>query len=235
MLRAIILCGGLSTRLGEITKTTPKVLLKIGPKTVLDWQLDKIRELGINEVVLAAGHLSNVLQKQIGNYYRGFKIFYSIENKKLGTGGAIKKALNFVDLKTDQSLIFNGDVLFTGSLKNFVNFNKPELMTGLILGVKVEEAKQYGLLDFSQNGLLINFAEKQDIHNKEDKYINAGIYLFNPQAYDLFPDLDVFSLEYDYFSKVKDFYVYTTQKEWIDIGVPDRLEWARQNYELFNK
>ena len=65
-MNAVILCGGLSTRLGDTTKDIPKVLLSIKGKTVLEWQLEKIKQLGIAQVVLAAGHLSTVLKKEVG-------------------------------------------------------------------------------------------------------------------------------------------------------------------------
>ena len=65
-MNAIIVCGGLSTRLGEITKNTPKLLIKIKGKTILEWQVEKLKSLGIAEVVLAAGHLAEVIHKQVG-------------------------------------------------------------------------------------------------------------------------------------------------------------------------
>ena len=104
-MNAIILCGGLSSRLGDITKTIPKVLLKVGDKTILDWQLEKLKKLGVKNVVLAAGHLSDVLQKDVGPSRLGVTLRYVIEEKKLGTGGAIKFAMEHVENKEAPTLI----------------------------------------------------------------------------------------------------------------------------------
>jgi len=66
-MNAIIICGGLSTRLGDMTKDIPKVLLEIGPKTVLDWQINQLGKAGVTDVVLAAGHLAHVLRDAVGD------------------------------------------------------------------------------------------------------------------------------------------------------------------------
>ena len=89
MMQAIILCGGLSTRLGDITKEIPKILLSIGCQTVLDYQLDLLKPANVTEVILASGHLHEVLFKSIGHQYQGLKVLYAKEDKRLGTGGAI--------------------------------------------------------------------------------------------------------------------------------------------------
>src|SRR3989338_1524518 len=115
-MNAIILCGGLSTRLGDIAKSIPKVLLDIGDRTVLDWQLEKIKAIGIDTVVLAAGHLCHVLQDIVGPERDGVNIVYAIEQERLGTGGAIKFALGFVPHPNDSTFILNGDILTTVDL-----------------------------------------------------------------------------------------------------------------------
>ena len=69
-MQAIILCGGLATRLGEAAKTVPKVLLEIAGKTVLEWQIRLLREAGVTTVVLASGHLHDVLYEQVGDELR---------------------------------------------------------------------------------------------------------------------------------------------------------------------
>ena len=83
-MQAIILCGGLATRLGETTKTVPKVLLEIAGKTVLAWQIRLLKEAGVTEVVLASGHLHDVLYERVGVNYAGLRIRYAKEEKRLG-------------------------------------------------------------------------------------------------------------------------------------------------------
>jgi len=230
-MNAIILCGGLSTRLGDITKDIPKILLKIGDKTVLDWQLEKLKSVGVKEVVLAAGHLASVLVKEIGFVRYDMTIIYAIEDEKLDTGGAIKHGLEYVLHPDEPTIILNGDVLTTIDLSDMVSKLKSD-SDGIILGSKVEDAASYGTLDYSEDFHLNRFLEKQGEH--KSGYINGGIYIFNPQIKKYFPDLKKFSIEYDVFPSVNHLYVYESDVAWVDVGVPERLGWARENWESFS-
>lgn len=229
-MNAVILCGGLSTRLGEITKDIPKVLLKIGDKTVLDWQLEKLRSVGVKEVVLAAGHLAHILQDEVGSERQGMKIIYAIEDKKLGTGGAIKHAFEYLNNPGEAIIILNGDVLTTIDLSDMIGF-LPVGSDGIILGSYVDDVASYGTLEYNKNYHLDVFKEKEGIH--KSGYQNGGIYIFNSSIKNYFPNEDDFSVEYDVFPNVKDLYVYESDRAWIDVGVPERLEWARDNWNNF--
>ena len=229
-MNAIILCGGLSTRLGDITKTIPKILLDIGGRTVLDWQLGKLQKIGIRKIVLAAGHLASVLREKIGDERCEMELIYAIEDKKLGTGGAIKHGLQYVDKPDEPTIILNGDVLTTVDLQDMLKYLKPD-SDGIILGSFVDDVASYGTLEYDKDYHLTAFKEKEGIH--KSGYQNGGIYIFNPQINKYFPSQDEFSIEYDVFPKMKDLYVYESDRPWVDVGVPERLEWARENFEEF--
>lgn len=224
----IILCGGLSTRLGDITKSVPKVLLEIGGKTVLDWQLDMISSLGVTDVVLAAGHLSEVLREKIGDSYNGYTFTHVVEEKKLGTGGAIKHALTHVKRPEEPTIILNGDILTLIDFQDMAAQLKPE-SDGLILGTRVDDAASYGTLEYDEHKHLSAFKEKEGIH--KPGYINGGIYVFTPGVKKYFPPQDTCSIEYDVFPRMQDLYVYESDKPWIDVGVPERLAWAREEWQ----
>lgn len=229
-MNAIILCGGLSTRLGEITKSVPKILLDIGGRTVLDWQLEKLKSIGVKEVVLAAGHLAGVLKDTVGFSRLGLELIYAIEDKRLGTGGAIKHGLSYVLRPDEPTIILNGDVLTTVDLSYMVSYLKPE-SEGIILGSFVEDVASYGTLIYDEDYHLVEFKEKEGIH--KPGYQNGGVYIFSPQVKKYFPEREEFSIEYDVFPKMKDLCVYESDRPWIDIGVPERLEWARENWRKF--
>jgi D-glycero-alpha-D-manno-heptose 1-phosphate guanylyltransferase len=226
-MNAIILCGGLSTRLGEITKSVPKILLEIKGKTVLDWQLEKLKKIGIDEVVLAAGHLHDVLLQAVGQERNGVKLTYAIEKEKLGTGGAIKYAWSHVPFAEKPVIILNGDILTTIDLKDMQSYLRSD-SEGIILGAKVEDASTYGTLDYDENFKLKSFKEKEGI--KKPGFINGGFYIFTPHAKKHFPEQQSFSIEYEVFPKMQNLDVYESDKPWIDIGVPERLEWAREKW-----
>ena len=225
-MQAIILCGGLSTRLGKTTAKLPKILLKIGENTVLEWQLTLLAEAGVNEVILASGHLHNVLYKQVGEKCAGVKIRYAKENKPLGTGGAIQNAFRFVD--DFPVFVLHGDILMKNiSLTDMLSFLRPE-MDGLLLGISVSDLTSYGEIVADAQGRISEFKEKQQ--TDRPGCANGAVFLFNRSIVNAFPEKEVFSIERDVFPYLSQLYVHKVETEWIDIGVPERLEYARQHF-----
>ncbi len=226
-MQAIILCGGLATRLGETAKTVPKILLDIAGKTVLAWQIQMLKDVNVQEVILASGHLHDVLYARIGDECDGVHIRYAKEEKRLGTGGAIQNAMQYIN--TSPFFVLNGDVLLNDfSLRAMLErFHKE--MIGLLLSVRVDDIRQYGEILSDNDGKITAFREKQSIYRSG--YINGGVYLFNRKIMDAFPKhQEVFSIERDVFPSVSNFYTLKTEASWIDIGVPKRLAYARQHF-----
>ncbi|MCE2402254.1 NTP transferase domain-containing protein [Candidatus Poribacteria bacterium] len=225
-MQAIILCGGLSTRLGKTTAKLPKILLKIGENTVLEWQLTLLAEAGVNEVILASGHLHDVLYKQVGEKCAGVKIRYAKEDKPLGTGGAIQNAFRFVD--DFPVFVLHGDILMKNiSLTDMLSFLRPE-MDGLLLGISVSDLTSYGEIVADAQGRISEFKEKQQ--TDRPGCANGAVFLFNRSIVNAFPEKEVFSIERDVFPYLSQLYVHKVETEWIDIGVPERLEYARQHF-----
>ena len=226
-MQAVILCGGLATRLGNVSQKTPKILLEISGRTILDWQLNLLKEVGVTETILASGHLHDLLCEQVGVYREGMHIRYAKEDKKLGTGGAIANAMKHIH--TFPFFVLNGDVLVTNfSLREMLERFHAE-MTGLLLSVYVDDIRPYGEIVSNSNGKIQAFREKQPIYRAG--YVNGGIYLFNQTIADAFPKhRETFSIERDVFPFVSDLYALETDATWIDIGVPERLRYAQQYF-----
>lgn len=225
-MQAIILCGGLSTRLGKTTENLPKVLLKIGERTVLEWQLALLTEAGVTEVILASGHLHDVLHTHVGEKYAGDQIRYAKEEKRLGTGGAIKNAFRFVD--NFPVFVLHGDILLKDiSLSDMLACLRPE-MDGLLLGISVPDLTSYGEIVADPQGRIIEFREKQQV--ARPGCANGAVFLFNRSIVNAFPQKEVFSIERDVFPYLSQLYVHKVETEWIDIGVPERLEYARKHF-----
>ena len=226
-MQAIILCGGLATRLGEAAKTVPKVLLEIAGETVLEWQIQLLKDAGVTEAVLASGHLHDVLYERVGDNYAGIRIRYAKEEKRLGTGGAILNAMKQID--TSPFFVLNGDILFAGfSLREMLNrFHQG--MAGVLLSVHVPDIRPYGEIVSDGDGKIQAFREKQSTYRAG--YINGGVYLFNETIADAFPKgQENFSMERDVFPSVSNLYALQTDASWIDIGVPERLDYARKHF-----
>ncbi len=224
-MQALILCGGLSTRLGDITKEIPKVLLDIKGRTVLEYQVEMLANAGVTSVYLASGHLHERLQEAVGDSLLGIPIHYVREHKRLGTGGAIKNGFN--QMTEFPAFVLNGDILLDNPLKGMLDMLTPE-MDGVLLGVEVPDARSYGRLVLGENNHIEQFLEKDPNHEGKG-FINGGVYLFNAQVKEQFPERDTFSIEYDVFPYLKKLYAYTYQGHWIDIGTPERLEFARKH------
>jgi NDP-sugar pyrophosphorylase family protein len=225
--QAIILCGGLATRLGETAKTLPKILLEIAGKTVLEWQIQLLGDAGVTEVVLASGHLHDVLHERVGGVYAGMRVRYAREEKRLGTGGAVQNAMKQVD--TSPFFVLNGDILLANfSLREMLaQFRKG--MMGVLLSVHVPDIRPYGEIVSDSDGKIQAFREKQPIYRPG--HVNGAIYLFDQSIANAFPKgQEVFSLERDIFPFVSHLYALQTDVDWIDIGVPERLAYAREHF-----
>ena len=213
--------------MGETTKTVPKVLIDIADQTVLDWQVQLLKEAGVGEVILALGHLHDVLYERVGIYHNGVRIRYAKEVKRLGTGGAIRNAMKYIT--ASPFFVLNGDVLLNNfSLREMSNYFRRD-MTGLLLSVYVDDIRPYGQIISDRNGKIITFCEKQLTYSAG--YINGGVYLFDETIADTFPkDRNSFSVKRDVFPYVSDLWTLRTDASWIDIGVPERLTYARQHF-----
>ena len=226
-MQAIILCGGLATRLGETAKTLPKILLEIAGKTVLKWQIQLLMDAGVTTVILASGHLHDVLYERVGDTYAGMCIRYAKEEKRLGTGGAVQNAMQQID--TSPFFVLNGDILLANfSLREMlIRFDKG--MAGVLLSVHVPDIRPYGEIVSDGEGKIQAFREKQS--NRRAGYINSGVYLFDQSIADAFPsDPENFSMEREVFPYVSNLYALQTDADWIDIGVPERLIYAREHF-----
>ena len=194
--QAIILCGGLATRLGETVKTLPKILLEIAGKTVLEWQIQLLKDAGVTEVVLASGHLHDVLYEHVGETYAGIRIRYAKEEKRLGTGGAVQNAMS--QIQTSPFFVLNGDILLANfSLREMLT-QFHEGMVGVLLSVHVPDIRPYGEIVSDSDGRIQAFREKQPTCSAG--YINGGVYLFDETIAEAFPRRqESFSMERDVF------------------------------------
>jgi len=227
-MQAIILCGGFATRLGDATKKVPKVLLDIAGKTVLEWQIQLLKDVDVEEVILASGHLHNVLYARVGHHYADVSVQYAKEAKRLGTGGAIQNAMRCIT--TSPFFVLNGDVLLSNFSLHKMLEHCHQGMAGLLLGVRVDDIRPYGEIVSDDDGKVTAFREKQPIYRFG--YINSGVCLFNQTIVEAFPeDRDNFSIERDVFPKISNLYALQTDADWIDIGVPERLAYARQHFQ----
>ena len=132
-MKAIILAGGRGKRLRPITDYIPKPLIPIKNIPIIEWQIKYLKKFGISEVIICSGYKTEMIENYLKNKKLGIKITFSIENKPLGTGGAIKKAGK--KIKDESFLVINGDTITNIDLKKLIK--KDNAIAAIQLRTKV--------------------------------------------------------------------------------------------------
>lgn len=221
---AIILSGGLGTRLRERIPDLPKTLAPVAEEPFLFYVVDYLISNGINRIILALGYKHTLIENAVKSRYPDFPFAFSIETEPLGTGGAILKALNSCVEKN--VLIVNGDTLFPVQLSKMISIHES---TGALctLALKpMHHYDRYGSVIENKNRIT-GFVEKQFT---ESGLINGGCYLLNKQAFQQLDFRDKFSFEKDFLEKYLHTQVmaaYTEDAYFIDIGIPEDYEKAQ--------
>ena len=222
---AILLVGGMGTRLQPLTLKTPKPMLQVAGVPFTEHQIRKAADAGIAEIVLATSYKSELFEPYFGNGERfGIKIKYAVEKSALGTGGGIRNAANLL-ADCDQVVIFNGDVLSGHDLRAQLDFHKIHQADITLYLTQVEDARAYGCVELLENKQVKSFLEKME--NPISNLINAGCYIFNRQIIDQIPQDKVVSVERDTFPNLlannAKVFGYLDNSYWLDIGTPAAL------------
>lgn len=223
-MRALILTGGLGTRLRPLTLDLPKPVLPVVNRPFLEHQLLDLRRQGVREVLLATGYKPEAFAKAFGNGKRlGLKLRYAHETRPLGTGGAVRQALPFF---TSTTLVLNGDVLQRLDLASFLRTHTALRAEVSIALTRVADPTQFGLVETDRKGLVKRFLEKPSVDELTCDTINAGAYLFEPSALDLIPPGVLYSLERGLFPELlkrgRRMAGWVSHGYWLDIGTHDK-------------
>jgi D-glycero-alpha-D-manno-heptose 1-phosphate guanylyltransferase len=224
-MEAIILAGGTGTRLQSVVKDVPKPMADINGRPFLCYVLDYLSLNNVNKVFLSVGYKYEIIKNYFGLRYKNIDIDYIIEDKPLGTGGAIKKALRKTE--KDRIIILNGDTFFNVDLRRMAEFHlaKNSLLT--IAAKPMQNFDRYGTIVLKDERI-VGFKEKSF---KDFGYINGGIYIIEKKIGDCFSDKqDPFSFEVDFMhKKINDIsaFAFMSDGYFIDIGVPEDYKKAR--------
>ena len=225
-MKAIVLCGGLGTRLGALTRNTPKPLVEVAGRPFLAHVMDKLCIPELDGFILATGYHAEQVADVMGQEWQGRPVHYSVESEALGTGGALRLAMENSDL--DVALVANGDTLFDCDLSALIaGFENSRWATRMALR-EVDDCSRYGRVQLGDEGAVTDFGEKG---HTGPGLINAGIYLqrFSPlRGFGEKP----FSLETDCLARMSpEWPIQGIRGEgyFIDIGIPQDLERARQD------
>jgi D-glycero-alpha-D-manno-heptose 1-phosphate guanylyltransferase len=225
---AIVLAGGLGTRLKSAVPDLPKCLAPVAGKPFLEYLIRDGEKQGIQRFIFALGYKTELVENFVRNLLPETAYLFSVEREPLGTGGAIRLACSQVS-GTD-ALVMNADTFFAVNLRLLADFHE-EHQADCTLSLKpMKQFDRYGAVNQNAQQLITGFSEKKYM---ESGLINGGIYALNTECFlkKNFPP--VFSLEKDYLEKEYRngrIYGLVSDAYFIDIGIPE--DYRRAQTEL---
>tara|TARA_B100000575_G_scaffold292521_1_gene301149 strand:- start:908 stop:1627 length:720 start_codon:yes stop_codon:yes gene_type:complete len=235
-MNAILLAAGFGSRLLPLTETTPKCLVKIGNKFLIDLWIEKLFDLGIKKILINTHYLKNVVEDHIcklGAYKEG-RIVLSYEKELLGTAGTL---INNIDFFDDQDgILLHADNYTRDNLKQFLKFHLNQSNDSYItmMTFRTNNPEKSGIVEIDENNVVKNFYEKRK--GIKGNLANSAIYIISSDILNSFRSIKArdFSTEIipKYLNKIK---VYETNNYFIDIGDLKSLKKANKFNSLYEK
>ena len=225
-MQALILAGGKGTRLRPLTVYTPKPMVPVVNRPFLLYQIEVLRNAGIEDITLSLSYQPDKIEHILGNGSDfGVNLRYITEPTPMGTGGAYKFAAEAV---RETTIVFNGDILTNLDIGNLVDFHHSKGAKATITLVPVADPSRYGLVDVDKKNKVVRFIEKppaDELAKLKIDTINAGVYVLEPSILDIIAEHTNRSFEYDVFPDILKrelrFFGFILKEEyWLDIGTP---------------
>lgn len=217
---ALILAGGLGTRLRPVVGDLPKPMADVAGKPFLWWLLKQLENQGLSDVYLSVGYRYEQVRSGMGERFGDMQLHYIIEDEPLGTGGAIRKAI--AEIPGEDVLVFNGDTLAVVDLAAFAADAKAMGADVALATASVPDATRYGTVEIDDGRRIRAFVEKG---RNGPGMINAGVYHLRKAALADRAGLPQrFSFEQDFLGRfIDEIYLgaFPSVSDFIDIGVPD--------------
>ena len=226
MTTALILAGGLGTRLRDVLPDRPKPLALVAERPFIFYLLDQLDSAAISEVVLCTGFGHEIMEKEVGTSYKNMEIKYSREDTPLGTGGALRKALSHTS--ADQLIAMNGDSYAGVDLQEYINWHSTGEAEGSLLLTWKDDTSRYGQVSIDDQDRVTRFQEKDE--NQHEGWINAGVYLFSRTLMESIASTGPVSLEKECLPNWVSIGLrgFRAHSPFIDIGTPESLKAADQ-------
>jgi D-glycero-alpha-D-manno-heptose 1-phosphate guanylyltransferase len=223
---AIILAGGLGTRLRESVPELPKCMAPVNGKPFIAYVVDHLQKQGITRFIFALGYKSEAFESFLSS--SGINYQLSIESEPLGTGGAIQLASNVA--KNENVIVTNGDTLFRVDIKLLSSVHENNDADCTLCLKPMQNFDRYGVVEMDEQQIITSFKEKAFY---EQGFINGGMYAITRSKFLNESLPDKFSFEKDYLEKYYDqrkFLASVQDEYFIDIGIPE--DYNRANIEL---
>ena len=226
-MKAVILAGGLGTRLRPYTKSLPKSMLPLGGKPILEYEIEWARKNGIKEIVLCVSYLRNKIEDYFEDGKKfGVKIEYAVSKKPLATAGQLKTAEKFID---NTFVCLYGDSIYNFSLRNMIKHHNKSKANVTMSLFDYKFNLRYGMIDTKKSGQVTAWNEKPEFSAK----INIGCYVMEPEVLKLIPKNKEYGMD-DVIRKVlsskKKVTSVISKKGFIDIGDKETYEKTNEEY-----
>lgn len=237
--KAMVMAAGVGSRLGVLTKTTPKPLVPVVNKPVMDILLEKLKYYGIDSVIANTHYLGKQIQKRYGENSPVDINFESIfENELSGTAGGVRKCKEFFEGE-ENFLVVSADGLHDADLGRIIasHIESGCIATMAVIGVEKDEVSHYGVVVPSNDYTVSEFQEKPSVEEAKSNCINTGIYVFNKKIFDYIPE----GVKYDFAKNVfpsllgagEKINTYRICSYWSDIGTVE--QYIQSNFDALAK
>ena len=222
-MRAMILAGGMSTRLYPLTHEVPKPLVPIAGEPVVAHTMRYLRSFGIEDVAINVHYHADMVRERLGDGSAyGVRLHYLYEEKLMGSAGAVKQMEGFFD---DTFIVIGCDELTDANLDALVGFHRKRSALATIALVEMQDVEQYGVVILNDDGRITAFQEKPARGTERSHLVNTGIYVFEPEIMAHMPAGTFYDFGKELFPKLQaeDAAFYGLEMPgayWCDIGTP---------------
>ena len=224
MTTAVILAGGMGSRLRPVVGDRPKVLAPVAGRRFLAYLLHQLADAGFEDVVLSTGYMADQVQDAFGNRFRKLKLHYSREEQALGTAGALRHALPLIQSET--ALVLNGDSYCQANLADFLRWHREKRADASMVLTEIPDTARFGAVEADASGRVLRFGEK---NTSGPGWINAGVYAVSKCFLARIPDGVAVSLEHTCFPEwmADGLFAYRDGGRFLDIGTPESFAEAQ--------
>jgi len=221
---AMLLAGGLGTRLRSVLSDRPKPMALVRGVPFLDILIDSLSSKGVHKFAILTGYLGHMIEEHLKDRYGNrLAIAFSQEERPLGTGGAVKLAAH---LATEPTLLVNGDTFFDADLEQLSRFHEEKRGRATLSLVKVQDPGRYGSVEVDREGRVLGFREK-DASSGGPGLVNAGVSMLSKEVILDLPEIGHFSMEKDIFPDIAakgELFGLCQDRAFFDIGTPESYE-----------
>ena len=222
-LKAVILVGGLGTRLHPLTIDMPKSVLPVLNRPFMEYTFAYLRQFGIEDIILTLNYLPDVIRSYFGDgSCYGVNLVYCHEKEPMGTAGAIRNAEKYLD---STFVALNGDIFTDLDLNKMLELHRSRGAKTTISLQWVADPSAFGVVETDEEHKVLRFVEKPPIAEAKTNWINAGIYILEPEVLKYVPENTHYMVEKGLFPALLDMgepvYGYQFRGYWLDMGTPE--------------